>query len=345
MWRWLLPICLVLACGDPGPTPPARDVVVETQVDASGLSPEVRFAIPEGTRSVTIVIEGAHDALYALGALSLGDGVDQVALPPGAPGPAMRASYEDEEIGQMPGELYQSIRLGTYTHLYPYRPGQNVIAGTGRLRVASTHPGPVTVRVIMPEDDGAHVLPLNLYVVSSTLPDPHTGEFAGELARLLGQAELAVAIAGVTRLEGTGLERITDFYEPQEPPLSQSAQLPALVVDRDLPGLDVFFVESLPAGVGGLSLGTPGPPVRGGYYFGVVVRGTFPAGELARITAHEVAHFLALHHVQNRGVSGTIYPDPIDDTMIGVDNLMQGGLALTAGQAFALSRSALLVAP
>ena len=119
--------------------------------------------------------------------------------------------------------------------------------------------------------------------------------------------------------------------------------VPSLVADRTTDGLDVFFVEGLPSGVAGLSLGTPGPPTRGSYYFGVLVRGDFPAAELARVTAHEVAHFLALQHVQNRGISGRTYPDPLDDTTPGADNLMENGTALTAGQAFALSRSALLV--
>jgi hypothetical protein len=77
----------------------------------------------------------------------------------------------------------------------------------------------------------------------------------------------------------------------------------------------------------------------------VIVRGGFPAIEMARIVAHEVAHFLALQHVQNRGISGMTYPDPLADTMPGVDNLMSSGTVLTAGQSFALSRSPLLVAP
>jgi hypothetical protein len=241
--------------------------------------------------------------------------------------------------------LFQSIRLGTFTHVYPYRPGQTVVAGTGRLRVASNRPGPVTVTILMPEDDGASALPLNLYVISDTIADPNVPAFKAELDRLFAQAGVTVAINGVERLTGTAFERITQFTEPQEAPNSQSAMLPGLVADRVATGLDVFFVEALPAGVGGLSLGTPGPPLRGSYYFGVIVRGGFQPIEMARITAHEVAHFLALQHVQNVGISGMRYPDPLDDTTPGADNLMEDGTVLTAGQAFALSRSSLLVAP
>jgi hypothetical protein len=243
----------------------------------------------------------------------------------------------------MPGLLYQSVRLGTFTHVYPYRPDQVVIAGSGRLRVASNRPGTASVTIVMPEDDAAAVLPLNLYVVSDTLAEPTAPGFLAELDRVFAQAGITLRINATERLTGTPYERITDFNEPQETPTSQSAMVPSLVADRLSDGLDVFFVESLPSGVGGLSLGTPGPPLRGSYYFGVLVRGDFPAAELARVTAHEVAHFVALQHVQNRGISGQTYPDPLDDTIPGANNLMENGTVLTPGQAFALTRSALLV--
>ena len=61
-----------------------------------------------------------------------------------------------------------------------------------------------------------------------------------------------------------------------------------------------------------------------------------------RVVAHEVCHFLGLQHVQNVGISGTVYPDPLDDTVSGEDNLMQFGTALTAGQAFVLQKSPIL---
>jgi hypothetical protein len=338
-------ICLT-ACGGSDPEgPPPREVAIDATIDGNGLSPELEFEIPDGTRSITIVVEGANDALYALGGFAVGDGADLVRLPSGAPGAAMETSYVQEQVGQMPGALFQSIRLGTYTHVYPHKPGQSVIAGTGRLRVASNRPGPISIAIVMPEDNGANVLPLNLYLVSDTLADPNDGTFTAELARIFTQAGITARIDRVERLAGTALERITDFNEPQESPTSQSAMVPALVADRVHPGLDVFFVESLPSGVAGLSLGTPGPPIRGSYYFGVLVRGGFPAIQAARVTAHEVAHFIALQHVENRGISGMTYPDPIDDTTSGIDNLMENGSVLTPGQTFALSRSALLVTP
>ena len=341
---------IVAGCGDttapaPDAGPPARVVVLTTAVDGSGLSPDVAFVIPPHTRSVTVVIEGDRAGLYALAGLALGDDVDRVALDPGDPGPAMQASYRQEQIGQMPGALFQSIRLGTFTQVYPYRPGQTVVAGPASLRVASDTAAPVRVTILMPEDDGARTLALNVYIVSDTLADPISEPFVAELDRIFAPAGITVVVSQVERIGGTSLERLTESTEPQEAPDSQAAMLPALVADRDRPGLDIFFVESLPAGIGGLSLGTPGPPLRGSYYFGVIVRGGLSAVNAARVVAHEGAHFLALQHVQNVGVSGAIYPDPLDDTRPGQGNLMESGTVVTADQAFALSRSALLVAP
>ncbi len=332
---------VVAGCGD-NAEPPPREVTLDAMVGANGLSNEIVFTVPEDTRSVTIVVEGAATALYALGALTLFDGIDRVGLGAEPIGAAMRASYDDEEIGQMPGGLLQSIRLGTYTHVYPYRPGQEVPAGQARLRVASDAAGPVRVTVLMPEEDAANVLSLHLIVISDTLTDPNTAPFVTELERIFGQAGIVVRVASVERITGSALERITQSTEPQESPASQSAMLPGLIGDDARDGLDVFIVESLPSGIGGLSLGTPGPPIRRSYYFGVLIRGGPGAVPLARVVAHEVAHFLALQHVQNIGISGAIYPDPLDDTQPGQGNLMETGTILTADQAFALTRSALL---
>ena len=336
----VLSLLFVVACGGSS-SPPPREIQETTTIDASGLSATIDFEIPEGTRSITVIARGDAGSLFALGELALGDGTDLVQLP-GAPGDAMQMSYRVEQVGQMPGMLYQSIRLGTFTHVYPYKPGQSVLAGDGRLRIASDRPGTVDVTILMPADDGAAKLPLDVYLVSDVQVEPPP-EFAAEVQRIFAQAQIAVSIERVERLTGTAFEQITQFTEPQEAPDSQSAMVPSLVVDREGSALDVFIVESLPIGVGGLSLGTPGPPMRGNYYFGVIVRGGTQWGQIARVTAHEVAHFLALQHVQNVGVSGMRYPDPIDDTTPGADNLMESGTRLTPGQAFALSRSALLV--
>lgn len=330
----------------PDAAPPPRVVVENVTVSEAGLSDEVAIVVPTATRSVTIVIEGAPTGLYALGELRTSDGIDHVGLPPGPPGPEMRASYQDEQVGQMPGALFQSIRLGTFTHVYPYRPDQAVPIGELRLRVASDVAGPAKVTVIMPADDGARTLHVNVVVVSDTRTLANPPPFVDEAAAIFAQAGVDVVVDDVTMIRGSDLARITTSTEPQESPASMTAMLPALTTDK-LSGdaLDVFVVDALPSGIAGLSLGTPGPPLRGSYYYGVAIVVQRTDAATARVLAHEVCHFLALQHVENRGVSGTVYPDPLDDTAPGQGNLMESGMLLTADQAFSLQRSALLHAP
>jgi hypothetical protein len=344
--RLAVAILALAACGDDLAQPDAavpRAVDATAVVAGNGRSAPVMFAVPPDTRSIAITVSGAPTALYALAELTLADGVDRIQLAAGAPGPAMQASYRDEQIGQMPGLLYQSIRLGQFMHVYPYRPDQGLVPGPASLRVASDSAGEVTVRIVMVADDGGTNLVLNIIVVSDTLVVDDVG-LVGETAAYLADAGIATRLGASTRVTGTALANITDFNEPQESPTSQSAQLPALVLDQlaAAAGVDVFVVESLPSGIAGLSLGTPGPPERGSYYFGVLIKPTQSGAIPGRVVAHEVCHFLGLHHVQNTGISGATYPDPLDDTVVGTDNLMALGTALTADQGWALRHSPML---
>lgn len=341
----------VVACGgggcgggtEPEDAAPPRVVDDTAVIAGNGRSDLVQFTVPPATRSIAVTVTGAPDALYALAELTFADGVDRVQLPAGAPGPAMAQSYYTEQIGLAPGALYQMERLGEFMHIYPYRPDQVVMAGHAQLRVASDKTGEVAVHIAMVADDGGTDLTINLITVSDTLTIDDTG-IIGEAAAYLANAGVATRLGRSMRLPGTPYSMITDYNEPQEPPTSQSAQLPALVRDQlaGMPGVDVFVVEGMPNGIGGLSLGTPGAPEREGYYFGVVVKAGAGGSVSGRVVAHEVCHFLGLQHVENTGVSGTVYPDPLDDTAAGVDNLMSLGTTLTADQAYVIQHSPLM---
>jgi hypothetical protein len=342
--RWLALLAVVAAACGSDDGAPSRSVELDATVGPNGFSEEIEVDVPGSSRSITIVVTGANDAVYALGAFKTADGVERVGIDLAAPpGTDMRASYDTEQIGQMPGMLFQTIRLGTFTHVYPYRPDQTVVAGKTTLRIASDKPGPVKVKVLVPEDDGGKTLHMNLWLVSETLSVAQPPSFLDEMQGLFAQVGINIVVDEIRELRGTGLSRITQSTEPQESAESQSAKLPALATDPMSPtALDVFIVDSLPLGIGGLALGTPGPPVRGSYYYGVVIRNSTNDMTLATVIAHEASHFLALQHVTNTGVSGTIYQDPLDDTLPGQNNLMQTGTMLTSDQGFALSRSALL---
>lgn len=335
------------ACGSessPPDAPVLRHVDAQLVVGAGGFSEPLEFSVPDGTRSITVVVSGDPTAVYALGSFRTGEGQERVGIDVQmSPGAAMRSSYDTEQIGQMPGGLFQTIRLGTFAHVFPYRPGQVVAPGQASLRVASDKPGPVSVTVLMPEDDGGKTLHVNLIAVSETLTLSTSPSFLDELQGVFAQVGITLVVDNAIELRGTGLSAITESTEPQEAPASMSARLPALVASRfSNDALDIFIVDSLPSGIGGLSLGTPGPPVRGSYYYGVIIRRSTNDAQLAIVVAHETSHFLALQHVTNVGISGTTYPDPLDDTQPGQGNLMQSGSKLTPDQGFALSRSPLL---
>ena len=312
--------------------------------DANGFSEPIPFDVAPSTRSIAIVVKGDPTKLYALSGFALADGIERVGLDPSAPfGEQMRKAYFTEQSGDMPGDLFQSIRLGTFTHVFPFAPDQTVPPGPATVRVVSDAPGTTAeVRILMPEDDGAHVLHLNLVRVSDTAtiaPDPG---FVRELRGTFAQAQLEVVIDETRTVSGTPYSKIETFTEPQEAPDSASAKLSLLVSPQTRSrALDVMIVDGLVPGVAGLSLGVPGPPDPDSYYWGVVVAAV-PDDSLARVIAHEVAHFLGLQHVTNRGISGKVYEDPIPDTTSSAPNLMKDGVTITPGQAFVLSRSPLL---
>jgi hypothetical protein len=326
-------------------TPITRETTVMARLGQNGISEPVNFMVPADTRSVTVIVEGDPSRLYALASLRTADGVEHVGVDlSSAYGQAMEHSYDVDQLGQMPGGLFQVIRLGTFTHIYPYAPGQSLPDGASRLQVASNATsGEVKITILMPADDGGKTLHVNLISASDTFSLGEPPSFLPAVQAIFDQAGIRVVVDEVKALTGTGLNRITEWTEPQETPASQSAQL-ALRGQRLVmsDALNIYVVDSLPTGLDGLSLGTPGPPVPSSYYYGVVLPHIAHDATMARIFAHEVSHFLALQHLTNTSASGTRYPGPIPDAKLADDNLMENGTLITPGQAFALSRSALL---
>ena len=194
----------------------------------------------------------------------------------------------------------------------------------------------------MPDDDGAKTLHFHALSLSKAGTPLDAAPFVAAAQTIFDQAGIRLVLDGTTDVTGSDLASIVDSTEPQEAPNSSSAKL-ALLGHERVPTsvLKIFVVDSLPAGIAGLSLGTPGPPDPTSYYFGVLLR-RGSAASLGRVFAHEVSHFLALQHVVNRGASGKLYPDLIADTEPKQGNLMEDGTKITPDQAYALTRSALL---
>ena len=320
--------------------------MVETlRLAPNGISDPLKFVVPPNSGSITVVVQGDEQRLYALASLRTPDGKEHVNIDLGRSyGAVMERSYK-EEIGAMAGDLYQNIRLGTFTSIYPYFPTQPLGAGTAELRVASNRAGgEVKVTVLMPEEAATgKILHVNLIVVS----DKEWGGRANFLLpaqAILDQADIQVVVDEIRYLRQSGFSRITEWTEPQEKPRSQLARLALAgrkLVSSD--ALSIFLVDALPGDVYGISLGTPGPPISSSYYYGVVLRQLESDDFMGRVFAHEVCHFLGLTHLVDFGASGTRHSDPFPDTEPAQGNLMESsGLLLTPTQRFALSRNPLL---
>ncbi len=317
-------------------------------VGADGRSEPFAFRVASRARSFTIVARGADDRLYALDALIDASGVDHVQADPTIlPASIMQHQFADEEVGFMPGPLLQVVRLGEFVHVYPYAPGQSFPPGWWELRLACDRPGgTVDVMVDLPSEDAARTLHLNLFTISDDPMATAARDTLPAVAAILAQAKLSLVVDEERRLTGTAFSKLDEMFGTNPGPQSELAALARegrkLVSSA---GLDVFVVDSFSFPlVRGASLGLPGGPDPASYYFGVFVRNDPDPVKRARTMAHEISHFLALQHVENISSSGTVYRDPYDDTLTGQGNLMDtgDGTLLSAGQSFALTKSALL---
>ena len=203
-----------------------RLIETTVEIEADGLSPILKFEVPADTRSITVVAEGSPDDLYALGSLRLADGVELVDELEQAPTEDMLAQYFQEEIGLFPGELHQTMRLGTYTHMYPHAPGQTAVAGPASLRLASTAPeSTVKLSIVMPPDDGSRDLHLNFIAASKLGAPPDPTAYMGDAREILATAGINLIVDEVVVLDDSRLFDVTTFTEPQETPDGDAADL------------------------------------------------------------------------------------------------------------------------
>lgn len=314
------------------------------RVGEDRLSPVIKVAVPAHSRSITIVAEGAPDVLYALASFKLG-GVELQDFPQQALAEKLHAAYFVEGSAQPPGSLLQFSRLGTFTFLYPYAPEQPLFAGPLEFRIAASRAeGDVDITVLLPEDDGASVLHLNLLVVSEEhdLPLDAPPAFLPTAQAIFAQAGISLRIDAIAALRDSGLSAVATLSLPWESPSGPLSHLTRLGQKRvESAGLPIYLVDALPRGSDGTSLGLPGPPLPQSSFFGVVLRRAEPQA-LGRTLSHEVAHFLGLRHVRTVTASGAVLTDGIADTEPAGDNLMEHGDRLSSGQIKVLRRSPLL---
>jgi hypothetical protein len=323
-------------------------VTANLTIGPDGRSEPYRFRVFGDARSITVVARGTADRLYALASLVDAAGIERVQLDAATPlGDSMQRQFVDEQVAFMPGELVQTVRLGEFTHVFPYAPSQPFPPGMWEVRVACDRPGDrVEVSVDNTIDDGGRTVHVNLLTVTDGGNLAAAGEALAAASAILAQVGVVLIVDEQRSLVGTPFSKLDETFPTLPGPMSELAQLARLGRQQvTSTGLNVFVVDAFAAPlVRGASLGLPGHADPASYYFGVFVRNDPDPVRRARTMAHEIAHFLGLQHVENVSASRKIYPDAYDDTMTGAGNLMDAGdgTALSGGQAFALSRSPLL---
>jgi hypothetical protein len=330
----------------PGASPCRLAGALEIQPD--GLSDWFHFVVPPNTRSIGIELIGADASLYALGGLVGPDGRDLVALPAGTDLKAvMQHEFYDLTVGMMPGDLYQTIRLGTFVHDWPYAPAATPDAGLWSLRAATDLPAtaPIVAAVTLAPDDGARTLHINLITVTNAAQVPDSMPALAPTQAILAPAGLQLVVDEQHVIQNVPLATLETPLGSYPGPSSDEAMLALL--GRPLvksPALDVFVVDGFTnLSVYGFSLGVPGPDDPASYYYGIFVRYQTDTPSLAHNFAHELSHYLGLQHVENTDGS-TTYPDPLPDTDPSLPNLMDfsGNNTLTPDQIWVLQHSPML---
>lgn len=305
---------------------------------------DVPFEVPEGARSITVVVDGDDSALFAVGSLVLSDGVERV----GYTEPLTR---EDAWRMLATGDQRQVVGTGAMALQYPYVASQPVLAGPALVRVLSDRPGAsFRIRVVTPIGE-ARAFHVSLVSMSSL-------RVADEEPAFIDEARAILAAGGVDLIidERIDLAPVA-AYVPTFPPGPGDAS--AALVQRAHAALStdavpLILVELTDAA--GFSRGVPCPP------FALHTQAVFvdptpsflgaTAEVLPRLAAHELSHALGLVHVEDTPLTGPTISDPFDDTD-GFDSTLMGSmviggaiteriLEITPDQRFAMTRSALL---
>jgi hypothetical protein len=331
--------------------------VREALLNPLGISEPLVFDVPRNARSLTVTVVGEPAQIYALASLRTADGVEHVGWDEKKPpGPALDYFYRQEHLCHFPGRLRQCPRLGTYTLIYPNRPDQKLPAGATSLRVSSEKAGSAHVHFFLSETSKANFLHLNFFTVSRQAAPVDTKRLARNIQGIFDQAEIQIVIDNAVALPDSSFSDLTNLAapklrpsgaptDPEETPDGGPAKL-ALLGHQRLPlssALNIYLVDSFGGrGVKALSLGTPGPPLPSSYYFGVFVERSSDYDAMARLSAHEIAHFLGLDHPTRWSASDAIYRDGLVSSAEIVINLMGSGSELTAAQVNVMMRSPLL---
>lgn len=313
-------------------------------LDALGTSALMQFTTSDDCRSVAILVQGEADAVYALDFLRVDEKI-LIDTPVGDASGRLHEAYTDERQGRLTAAVPQYARLGTFTLTYPYAVDQSVPKVVQFRVMGSQAGGQVKVTAFAVQKINRHSLHVRLFRVSEKATDVDLDTAVAHAREILRQAGITLVVDAQHLLLGSDFSRITETDGPWPSPVGKFAQL-VVAARAALPGagVAVLVVDRLPRGMVGDSLALPGPPDATDPYYGVVLQYA-QSSALGRNMAHELAHFLGLHHPRSVTMAGEKITDGPTDAIDDLDNLMNSGEHLSAGQISVLQLSPLLQFP
>jgi hypothetical protein len=220
--------------------------------------------------------------------------------------------------------------------------------------VSSEKAGSVHLHFFLSETSKANVLHLNFFTVSRQAAPVDTKRLARKIQGIFDQAEIQIVIDNAVALPDSPFSDLKNLAAPklrpsgtptdlEETPHGGPAKL-ALSGHQRLPlsrALNIYLVDSF----GGHGIKALSSPVRRCQRVIILassssVRSDYDA--MARLSAHEIAHFLGLDHPTRWSASDAIYHDGLVSSAEIVTNLMGSGSELTAAQVNVMMRSPLL---
>lgn len=342
---------------------PPRGTVVWTIPVTTPTSETILIPVPDAARSVTVLFE-VDDLAQRVGARSIESPAGETLYTkPCDPSVCTEQIATDQYFAQ---PLRHVPDYGQSVLALPASPELPLEAGAYRIGVSSFRANGATgsaiprVTAVVNMDAGVfldlhfHFLNLGdhpcqaafgnqkLDASSAAASTYFQGDYLGELRTIIAGGGLALGV--------TTFDNIADHADLDGLDVVNAGSLLALGTHDT--GIDVFFVRTLsPAGLQAFGP-NPGPAGLAGTKQSGIVIGVDTLcyrswGQLARLTAHELARYMGLYHnVELEVAQHPTWRDPIGDSDDSSNNLMffseRGGVALSAGQREILTRSAVL---
>jgi len=247
------------------------------------------------------------------------------------------------------GLVWPTVKRGIRSVTVPWTddPNEQLDPGAGtykfRFQRESGTATSLKVRTIVENRPGGIVssgtLDLNVFLIVGPGFTPEMAQNNAALQATLAAASTVLGTAGITigdvayyGIENQNYNVIGSVSDPWGTEIFQLFQETSVATD---PRVNVFYVQSI-YGAYGLAGMVQGPASNGWQESGVVISG-FDNG---RVTAHEVAHYLGLHHIDADAITDTAPATP--GNVMGVS---VAGPTFTSGQAHVILRHPLVRSP